>query len=384
MRGMDIILLISGGVDSSVALRLLHQQGYRVTACYLKIWLEDELSHLGDCPWEEDLSYARAVCKQLAVPLEVISLQREYHERVVAHTIAQVRQGYTPNPDMLCNAAIKFGAFLDIVAERFAATGRPDAEDAIPFIATGHYAQVAGGELFRSPDAIKDQTYFLALLSPAQLAQAYFPIGHLTKPEVRALAERYDLPNKARRDSQGICFLGKLSFADFLAHHLGEQEGPLREYETGQIVGIHKGFWFYTIGQRQGIGLSGGPWYVVAKSVAENTVFVSRSYYHLSEQMRVMRTEFYLNRINWLSVPITAPREVAIKLRHGPVMHAANILPVHYGEQGALTGYKIILHEPDQGIAPGQYAVLHDGMRCLGGGVMEQHGIGDIMMRDVR
>src|SRR3989344_1035324 len=188
---MKIAVLVSGGVDSSVALAFLKNKGHDVTAFYLKIWLEDELSYLGNCPWEEDLRYARAVCEQLSVPLRVVSLQKEYWERVVSYTVRSVKKGLTPNPDMLCNREIKFGIFY----EKYGAT--------FDKIATGHYAQIEERKgkthLKRSPDPIKDQTYFLALLSQEQVAKALFPIGHLLKKEVRAIAEEYDLATKRRK-----------------------------------------------------------------------------------------------------------------------------------------------------------------------------------------
>ena len=244
---MKIAVLISGGVDSSVALRLLKEQGHELTAFYLKIWLEDELSYLGDCPWEEDLSYVRAVCEQAGVPLQVVSLQKEYWDHVVSYTMQEIKAGRTPNPDILCNQRIKFGMFFNHIDASF------------DKVATGHYAQVKEQNgifsLHRAPDPIKDQTYFLSYLSQAQLARALFPIGHLQKEQVRQLAQQFDLPNKERKDSQGICFLGKLKFNDFIKFHVGEKPGDMIEYETGKKLGTHKGFWFHTIGQRQGSGL---------------------------------------------------------------------------------------------------------------------------------
>jgi len=348
---MNSAMLISGGVDSSVALHLLKQQGHTITAFYLKIWLEDELSFLGSCPWEDDLAMVRAVCAQAGIPLEVISFQREYWDRVVAYTIDQVRAGYTPNPDMLCNQQVKFGAFYERFGESF------------DFIATGHYAQVTRHQkevlLQRSPDAIKDQTYFLAYLNQAQIARALFPIGHLQKNEVRVLADQFDLPNKARKDSQGICFLGKLKFNDFIKHHLGEVSGHIVEYETGAILGSHRGFWFHTIGQRQGLGLAGGPWYVVQKNVHDNIVFVSRLY-HAQDKVR---DTFMVGACNWINgLPTNSVLDV--KIRHGQHLYTAHI---NYAPDGSVM---VQLPQNDQGIAPGQFAVFYDGITCLGGGVI--------------
>lgn len=347
---MNIAVLLSGGVDSSVALRLLQEQGHSITAYYLKIWLEDELAYLGTCPWQEDLAYAEAVCKQAGVPLEVVSLQKEYWDDVVSHTIAEIRVGRTPNPDILCNQRIKFGAFFKAIPENV-------------HIASGHYARVEhtpqGSSLYTTPDAVKDQTYFLSHLSQAQLARAFFPLGNLQKEDVRALARQFDLPTKDRKDSQGICFLGKLKFSDFVRHHVGDMAGHLIEWETGEKIGEHQGFWYYTIGQRQGIGLSGGPWYVVSKNPGENIVYISRSYYAEDK----MRDTFKVGACHWIEgAPVS--EKLLVKMRHGPAFHQATVS--HDGD-GACS---VRLTTRDQGIAPGQYAVFYEGTRCLGGGVI--------------
>lgn len=348
---MKIAVLVSGGVDSSVALKLLKDQGHEVVAFYLKIWLEDELAYLGECPWQEDLAYVQAVCEQLSVPLEVISLQKEYWSRVVTYTIGEVKAGRTPNPDIMCNQQIKFGAFFDHIDASFEK------------VATGHYAQVIEHDgmfqLRRSPDDIKDQTYFLSHLSQAQLARALFPIGHLPKEQVRELAVTHNLPTQARKDSQGICFLGKLKFTDFLEHHIGTKVGDLVEYETGHVVGQHNGFWFYTVGQRQGLGLAGGPWYVVSKNSDDNIVYISRDYYTADKQRNV----FKVGSINWIGKP-TDKQVLLVKLRHGKQLHECT---VDWNLQGVST---VTLHERDQGIAPGQFAVFYDGVRCIGSGVI--------------
>jgi len=355
---MNIAVLVSGGVDSSVVLRMLHEEGHQITAVYLKIWLEDELSYLGDCPWEDDLGCVRAVCAQIGVPLEIVPLQREYSEAVVSYVLEQVRQGFTPNPDVLCNQQVKFGAFYRVLGHQFERC------------ATGHYAQLRQEDgytqLYRAVDPIKDQSYFLSMLSQEQLSRALFPIGHLMKSEVRARAVEYGIPNALRKDSQGICFLGKISFAEFLEHHLGTKEGVLREYETGAMLGKHRGFWFYTIGQRQGIGLSGGPWYVVAKNVDENIVYVSRAYHELTEE----RDHCIIGPVHWIAEPLSAQEPVAVqvKLRHGPQLHDARIQAC----SDRPDRYELRLERPDQGIASGQFAVLYQGERCVGAGRMEQ------------
>lgn len=353
-KNKKIAVLVSGGVDSSLALKLLKDQGYQVTVFYLKIWLEDELSFLGSCPWQDDLEVVQKVCKQLNVPLEVVSLQRAYWDRVVQYTIAQVREGRTPNPDVLCNQQVKFGAFFEKIAGK--------GYDAI---ATGHYAQVRYASdgvacLVRAPDAVKDQTYFLSQLKQEQLSRLLFPIGHLTKQEVRELASLYNLPNKDRKDSQGICFLGKISFPEFLRYHLGEREGSLIEFETGTVVGSHKGFWFYTRGQRQGIGLSGGPWYVVDKDPNANIVYISRNYFSTDKK----RNTFSIAACNWLNGKKPQDGQYVVKLRHGPQEYSAQ-LNMHSESSG-----KITLDGNDQGIAPGQFAVVYKDEECLGSGVI--------------
>ncbi len=349
---MNIAVLVSGGVDSSVALRLLQEQGHTVTAFYLKIWLEDEFAHMGDCPWEEDLAYVRAVCEQAGVPLEVVSLQKEYWDHVVSYTIAQIKAGRTPNPDVFCNSLIKFGFFLQNLDPRF------------DKVASGHYARVEQeGDKYLlkiAPDPIKDQTYFLSYLSQEQLSRVLFPIGHLNKPQVRECAQGYDLPNKDRKDSQGICFLGKVKFSDFVRQHLGDNPGDLIEFESGIKLGRHNGFWFYTIGQRQGIGLSGGPWYVVAKDTVRNIVYISREYYAEDK----LRDTFVVEQINWIAGYAPEAKRLRIKLRHGAPFHGCTTQRL---ENGSVL---VRLDDRDQGIAPGQFAVFYDGDICLGSGVM--------------
>ena len=349
---MKIAVLLSGGVDSSVALRLLHDQGHDLTAFYLKIWLEDETSFLGICPWQEDLDYAQAVCAQIGVPLEIVPLQKEYYETVVSYTLKEIKAGRTPNPDVFCNAFIKFGLFYDYIDQSFER------------VATGHYAQVnhheGFTELIAAPDPVKDQTYFLAYLKQHQLKRALFPIGHLHKEQVRQLASQYDLPTKDRKDSQGICFLGKLKFQEFIRHYLGDKTGNLIEFETGQKLGTHKGFWYHTIGQRQGSGLAGGPWYVVSKDPATNTVFMSRRYYETDKK----RNQFSIDRCNWIACE---PKKghYQVKMRHGKFKHDCLLVPRENGSA------QVVLATDDQGIAPGQFAVLYDGIRCIGAGIID-------------
>ncbi|MBM3839465.1 MAG: tRNA 2-thiouridine(34) synthase MnmA [Verrucomicrobia bacterium] len=350
---MKIAVLLSGGVDSSVALQLAKREGYRdITAFYLKIWLEDELSYLGSCPWEDDLKFARAVCDQAQVPLEVVPFQSEYQERIVSHVVKELRAGRTPSPDILCNQQIKFGLFFDRIDPSF------------DKVVTGHYAQVearAGRFLLkRSPDPVKDQTYFLYALNQSQLGRLWFPIGHLTKRQVRKLAEQFDLPNRDRKDSQGICFLGKIKYPEFIRYHLGERVGDVIELGTGRKLAEHKGYWFYTVGQRKGLGLGGGPWYVVKKDIETNQVFISRSDSYLTHA----REKFTVGPVHWIAgEPAVAALQT--KVRHSPHLEDCEIHPLGEGR------WQVTLRNKDQGIAPGQSAIFYEGDICLGGGVIE-------------
>ncbi|KAL3822595.1 hypothetical protein ACHAXA_006380 [Cyclostephanos tholiformis] len=256
-RGPSVAMLLSGGVDSSVALHLLLRQNYNVTAFYLRIWLEDELSHLGECPWEEDLMTCRAVCEHAGnVPLETVSLGDEYRERVIQYTIEEARRGRTPNPDIMCNSRVKFGCFLEYIDKSgmgfdYVASGHyARVEDETPTTAMGHPKK----RLFRAPDPIKDQSYFLCALTQNQLSNVLFPIGAYHKSEVRELAMRFQLPNRNRPDSQGLCFLGKVRFDDFISSYLGTSPGDVIDALNGEVIGRHNGLWYHTVGQRKGIG----------------------------------------------------------------------------------------------------------------------------------
>ena len=355
-------VLLSGGVDSALALALLREAGRELTAFYLKIWLEEELAFLGDCPWEEDMAYATAVCRQLEVPLEVVPLQQEYRQAVVEYALAALRAGHTPSPDVLCNRAIKFGAFGDRLAADYDA------------VASGHYARLrrlpdGRRQLLRGTDPVKDQSYFLAYLRPEQLSRLCFPIGGLHKHEVRAMARERELAPAARRDSQGICFLGKLSYRDFVRAHLGEQPGPIREAGTGAELGSHRGHWFHTIGQRQGLGLGNGPWYVVAKDAAANTVYVARDPAVAAPQA------VSLVDGNWIEpLPDTASahQPVLVRIRHGDTPRRA-VLDGALAADGA--GAPTLRFDgPVPGLASGQFAVLYSAAEpalCYGSAVMQ-------------
>lgn len=351
---MRTAVLVSGGVDSSVALlRLAEAYGADgLVAVYLKIWLEDELAFLGECPWAEDLRNAQAVCDRLGVPLEILSLQQEYHRRVVTITLEELKAGRTPSPDVLCNREIKLGAAVDLLGDRFGA------------FATGHHARLhrTGSELhlMRGVDPVKDQAYFLCQLSQEQLERALFPIGDLRKDQVRALAAEAGLPTATRPDSQGICFLGQIPYDAFVEHHLDAQPGDIRDVSSGEILGQHRGLWFHTIGQRRGLGLAGGPWYVLDKGLDANVLWVV----HGDRRDELARRWFRISKLNRIGT-LPADTRLEVRLRHGP--SAIGCTVDWLGE-----GVEVKLDAPDPGIAPGQFAVLYHGDRCLGGGPIDR------------
>ena len=348
---MDIAVLVSGGVDSSVALRLLAERNPGcLRAFYLKIWLEDELSALGSCPWDDDIREVRKVCEPIGVPVEIVSLQREYHERVVTYAVDELRAGRTPSPDIFCNQRIKFGAFFEAI------------DGAADIIASGHYGIVREADglwwLDRGVDRVKDQTYFLSHLRQDQLARCRFPLGALEKRRVRELALAYDLPNATRKDSQGICFLGKVRFEEFVRAYLGERAGRVVERESGRVLGEHRGYWFHTIGQRRGLGFGEGPWYVVGKDIEDNVVFVSHAEHRHSQSRRELETD----PPHWITRPPNADADLSVKLRHAP-----STVPCTWrsGADGSVT---VELAESDPGVAPGQFCVFYEGETCLGAG----------------
>ncbi|KAI4368617.1 hypothetical protein MLD38_017157 [Melastoma candidum] len=361
---LRVAVLLSGGVDSSVALRLLRSAGHSCTAFYLKIWFQEDFENFwSECPWEDDLKYAKAVCEQIDVPLEVVHLTDEYWKNVVSYIIEEYRCGRTPNPDVLCNTRIKFGAFMDAISSM-----------GYDYIASGHYAKVVhplsnqfgNSVLELSEDMVKDQTYFLSHLSQMQLSRLLFPLGCIPKEEVRKLAAEFNLPNKDRKDSQGICFLGKIKFSEFVARHIGEMEGFILEAETGDYLGNHRGFWFYTIGQRQGLRLPGGPWYVVEKDTRNNVIFVSRHYFSLDKRRRVFR----VGSLKWLSgSPPAHTDELRCKVRHGPGFYDCSLSLDSFEDRKEDVAVVRIL-EDDQGLAAGQFTAFYQGRTCIGSGII--------------
>lgn len=341
---MNIAALVSGGVDSSVVVHLLKEQGYDPTIFYIRIGMEDEEGYI-DCPAEEDIEITSYIARKYGCRFEEVNLHKEYWENVVSYTIESVRRGLTPNPDMMCNKLIKFGAFEQRWGKDF------------DRIATGHYAttdMVEGVQFLASAkDPIKDQTDFLAQLNYAQISKLMFPIGHLMKSEVRDIAHNAKLPSADRKDSQGICFLGKINYNDFLRRYLGEKEGKIVELETGKVLGTHKGFWFHTIGQRKGLFLSGGPWFVVKKEIEENVLYVSQGYDPATQYGNVIdMTGFqYLSKDIWGDFDT---KDVKFKIRHTPDFAQGHLQRLENGRCRLYSDSMI------QGIAAGQYGVIYD------------------------
>ncbi len=345
---MKIAALVSGGVDSSVVVHLLKEQGYNPDIFYIRIGMEAEEGYI-DCPAEEDIEITTYIAKKYGCRFEEVNLHKEYWDNVVSYTIDSVKKGLTPNPDVMCNKLIKFGAFEQRCGKNY------------DRIATGHYAtsEIIDGVTFlaTAKDPLKDQTDFLTQLTYPQIAKALFPIGHLMKSEVRDIAHRAKLPSADRKDSQGICFLGKINYNDFIRRYLGEKEGKIVELESGKVLGTHKGYWFHTIGQRKGLFLSGGPWFVVKKDIEENVLYVSQGYTPEAQYGK----EINLLGFHYLSADLWSDREsveVQFKIRHTPEFAHGHLTRVDDPVYGSI--HHLSSDIKIQGIAAGQYASIYD------------------------
>ena len=355
---MNVAALVSGGVDSSVAVHLLKEQGITPDIFYIRIGMEDEEGYI-DCPAEEDIEITQWIARRYGCRFAEVNLHKEYWDNVVSYTIESVRKGLTPNPDVMCNRLIKFGAFDDRCGKDY------------DRIATGHYAttvQLAEKDVsctFRplsighnpltflatAVDPVKDQTDFLSQLEYSQIERLLFPIGGLMKSEVRRMAHEARLPSADRKDSQGICFLGKINYNDFLRRYLGEREGKIVELESGKVLGVHKGYWFHTIGQRKGLYLSGGPWFVVRKDIEENVLYVSQGY----DPDAAHGNKVTLMGFHPLApVELPLPMDVKFKIRHTPEFHQGRLCDIGDGL------VRIDSDDRIQGIAAGQYATVYD------------------------
>ena len=350
---MNIATLLSGGVDSSVVVHLLKEAGYNPALFYIKIGMDDdELMH---CTSEEDIEMASLIARKYGCKLEIVDLHNDYWDKVVSYTIDKVKLGLTPNPDVMCNKLIKFGVFEERVGKEYDRT------------ATGHYANTIekDGKVFlaTAKDPVKDQTDFLAQINLLQVSKLMFPIGNLMKNEVRDIAVKADLPSAKRQDSQGICFLGKVNYNDFIRRYLGEKEGPVVELETGKILGKHKGYWFHTVGQRKGLGLSGGPWYVIKKDVESNIVYASKGF----DVETQYGNEFSMRDFHFISGDPwginSGELDVTFKIRHTPDFTQGKIIVSH-------DEVRLISNQKLQGIAPGQFGVIYDAESniCIGSG----------------
>ena len=350
-----VLIGMSGGVDSSVAAWLLLERGYRVQGLFMSNWEEDES---GYCTAAEDYQDARKVCAQLGIPLHKVNFASEYRDRVFQHFLEEYRAGRTPNPDVLCNREIKFGVCFDY-ARRLGAD----------LIATGHYARVNTDpqpQLLRGIDTAKDQSYFLHAISGAALGRTLFPIGELSKPEVRRLAKQLALPTHDKKDSTGICFIGERPFEQFLATYLPAQPGEIRSPD-GKVLGRHRGLMFYTLGQRHGLGIGGRrdereePWYVADKDLANNVLIVVQGHNHPA----LLQTELDAGELNWIAGAPPAQRfDCTAKVRYRQEDRACDV------QMHADGTCSVVFAEPQRAITPGQYAVFYQDEVCLGGGVI--------------
>lgn len=349
---MKIATLLSGGVDSAVVVHLLCEQGFKPDLFYIKIGMDGdgELS----CSAEEDIELCTATARKYGLHLDIIDLQKQYWEKVVGYVIDKVSKGLTPNPDVMCNRLIKFGCFEEEAGHLYDKT------------ATGHYATVIERDnkvwLGTAVDPVKDQTDFLAQIDYLQMSKLMFPLGRLMKHDVRRIAAEAKLPSAMRRDSQGICFLGKINYNDFIRRFLGEKPGAVVELETGRKIGTHKGFWFHTLGQRKGLGLGGGPWFVVKKDIENNIVYVSKC----QESMNVYSTEFFVRDFHAITENIwqgVDEADICFKIRH-----TDSFVRGRLRREGDLL--HILSERPVQGVAPGQFGVLYDEHAeiCVGSG----------------
>lgn len=350
IKDKRIAVLLSGGVDSSVVVWEFAQLGLHPDCFYIKIGPEEKEEW--DCSSEEDLEMATAVARKYGCKLQVVDCHHEYWNEVTRYTMEKVKAGFTPNPDVMCNRLIKFGAFDEKMGHNY------------DLIATGHYAQTETDEngdkwLVTSPDPVKDQTDFLAQIESWQLKKAIFPIGHHIKNEVREIAEEEHLINAKRKDSQGICFLGQINYNDYIRRYLGEKPGDVIEMETGKRIGEHKGLWFHTIGQRKGLGFGGGPWFVIKKDVENNILYVSHGY----DPQSAYKKDFPLHDFHFLTREV-AMQKVTFKIRHTPEYHPATIEKLEGGR------WMIHSEEAIHGVAPGQFCVVYDEHhhRCYGSG----------------
>jgi tRNA-specific 2-thiouridylase len=363
-RKTRVVLGMSGGVDSSVAALLLKEQGYEVIGIYMKNW--DDTDEFGVCTAEEDASDVRRVSAQIGIPCYTVNFEKEYYDKVFTYFLDEYRKGRTPNPDVMCNREIKFGEFLTKALELGA-----------DYIATGHYARVdrgadGGYRLLRGVDGNKDQSYFLSALNQYQLSKAMFPIGHLPKPKVRELAEAAGLATAKKKDSTGVCFIGERDFRGFLSRYLPAQAGEIRTFE-GEVKGHHDGLMYYTLGQRQGLGIGGSgtgePWFVADKDLENNILYVVQG----EQDDRLYSTSLTATSVNWLSghAPDGPEGRAAgftctAKFRYRQPDQSVRVTELPNGTA------RVEFDQPQKAVTPGQAVVFYDGELCLGGGTIDR------------
>ncbi len=351
-----LLLALSGGVDSAVAAWRALQQGWAVEAAYMKNWINEE-NVFGNCPWMQDIEDGRAVADHLGIPFRVLNFMEAYRERVVSYLVDGYSRGLTPNPDVMCNREMKFGVLLEWARE-----------NGFDTVGTGHYCrrEVIEGEscLLEGADKNKDQSYFLCMMRPQQLQHARFPIGDLTKPEVRKLAESIGLPNARKKDSQGICFIGEVKINDFLEKFIPESPGRIVSLD-GRELGEHKGLHRYTLGQRRGIGIPSNAdnefYVVVAKRLESNELVVA---FESERADPIWHEEILLHQISWMTKnPPQEERDLQVKVRYRDPRIPARYIPTN--NQTA----KLVFPEPQRALASGQICALYDNERVLGGAV---------------
>lgn len=352
--GTKVYVGLSGGVDSSVTAALLKEQGYEVTGVYMKNWTKDLPGF--PCPWKEDYQDAKRVAVQLGIPFKLYDFETEYRQKVVDYMIAEYKAGRTPNPDIMCNQEVKFKLFLE--------TALADGAD---LIATGHYARTAEGQLFTARNADKDQTYFLYRVTEAALKRSVFPIGEFKdKQEVRALAKKFGLVTATKKDSQGICFVGKVGIKEFLQQYVATEPGDIVD-ETGQVIGRHEGAIFYTIGQRHGLNIGGGlPYYVTGKDMAKNAVYVTTNL----DDKNLWSRQLTLTDMHWINGQPYPSKTYKVRTRYrAPLVPATLQLVLKPPKKGPDTLH-IALQDEVRAATPGQSVVIYDGDRVLGGGII--------------
>ncbi|PKM34285.1 MAG: tRNA 2-thiouridine(34) synthase MnmA [Gammaproteobacteria bacterium HGW-Gammaproteobacteria-10] len=355
-----IIVGMSGGVDSSVTALKLLNEGHRVTGLFMKNWEEDDGTEY--CTAMADLADAQQVCDKLGIELKTVNFAAEYWDEVFEVFLSEFKAGRTPNPDILCNKHVKFKAFLDYALEDLGAE----------HIATGHYARVReqDGEfqLLKGLDPNKEQSYFLYAMGQKALSKTLFPIGHLHKPEIRAIAEKAGFANSRKKDSTGICFIGERKFKDFLQRYLPAQPGEMRTPE-GQYIGRHHGLMYYTMGQRQGLGIGGvknapdEPWFVLDKDLDNNVLIVGQGHEH----PLMMHTTLEAGQLDWCgNTGLTETLRCAAKTRYRQPDQDCIVEPLDDGSR-----VRVRFDQPQRAITPGQSVVFYDGEVCLGGGIIE-------------